>query len=158
VPTDDATTALNALRILVAALSQSARAVEAHTGVTNAQLFVLRQLATAPTLSVNDLAERTRTRQNTVSSVVGRLVRAGLVAKVRSAADARRAALSLTPRGRRILAKAPASPTETLITGFDALAPRQLQGLARGLTALVDALDLNVDDAPMLFEDPRRRY
>ncbi len=75
------------------------------------------------------LADRTHTRQNTVSAVVGRLVRAG-----------------------------PASPTETLITGFDAIAPRQLRGLARGLAALVDSLDLNADDAPMLFEDARRRH
>ena len=40
--------ALERVRTLVAALSHSARAVERRTGVTNAQLFLLQQLAEPP--------------------------------------------------------------------------------------------------------------
>ena len=87
---------------------------------------------------------------------MGRLVIAGLVESARASDDARRAALSLTPKGRRLLARAPASPTEELIAGIDSLSRRDARSLADGLRALVDALDLVVDDAPMLFEGAGR--
>ena len=41
---------LDAIRALVGALARSARSVERRTGVTTAQLFVLRQLAESDTL------------------------------------------------------------------------------------------------------------
>ena len=139
---DDRAIALTTLRALFGALTQSARGIESRTGITNAQLFLLRQLTTADPLSINQLAARAHTRQNTVSSVVGRLVGAGLVESTRASDDARRAALSLTAKGRRMLARAPASPTEMLIAGIDSLSRRDARALADGLRALVDALDL----------------
>ena len=107
--------ALERLRTLISALSHSARAVERSTGITNAQLFLLQQLAEADFLSVNDLAARARTQQSTVSIVIARLVRAGLAAKRRSADDRRIAIVSLTPKGRRLLTYAPAPPTSALL-------------------------------------------
>ena len=151
----DASAALSSIRTLIAALTRSARTIESHTGITNAQLFLLRQIATSDALSINELAERARTRQNTVSSVVGRLVEAGLVEKVRSEADARRAALSLPRAGKRVLARAPSSPTEVLMAGLDSLRPQDVRNLAAGLRALITALDLTADEPPMLFEDGR---
>ena len=151
----DAAAALTSIRTLVAALTQSARTIEAHTGITNAQLFLLRQIATSGGLSINDLAERARTRQNTVSSVVSRLVEAGLVEKVRSEEDGRRAALSLTRAGKRVLSRAQSSPTEVLIVGLDSLRPQDVRNLAAGLQALITALDLTAEEPPMLFEDGR---
>ena len=151
----DASAALTSIRTLVAALTQSARTIEAHTGITNAQLFLLRQIAGSEALSINELAERARTRQNTVSSVVSRLVEAGLVEKVRSEDDARRAVLSLTRAGKRVLARAQSSPTEVLIAGLDSLRPRDVRNLAAGLQALITALELTADEPPMLFEDGR---
>ena len=153
----DRRAALTTLRALFAALTRSARAIESHTGITNAQLFLLRQLTTTAPLSINELARRVQTRQNTVSAVVGRLVSAGLVEKVRSPDDGRRAALSLTGKGRRLLARAPASPTEVLVAGLDSLAWRDARALAEGLRALVEVLDLEVANAPLLFEAIQRR-
>lgn len=154
----DRATALTALRGLIGSLTHSARAIEAHTGITNAQLFLLRQFTTAAPLSVNELAERIHARQNTVSSVLARLTAAGLVEKVRAPDDRRRVALSLTPRGRRLLARAPASPTEGLIASLHAMPPREVRRLAVGLCALVAQLKLDIDEAPLLFEgaSPRK--
>jgi DNA-binding MarR family transcriptional regulator len=150
--------ALNHLRTLVSALSHSARAVERSTGITNAQLFLLQQLAEADTLSVNDLAARARTQQSTVSIVVARLVRAGLAAKRKSAADGRIAVISLTPKARRLLAHAPAPPTSALLSAIEKLSERDIRALADGLRALVSALDLSPPEVTMLFEHaPTRR-
>jgi DNA-binding MarR family transcriptional regulator len=150
--------ALERVRTLVSTLSHSARAVERSTGVTNAQLFILQQLAEAESLSVNDLAARARTQQSTVSIVVARLVRAGLAAKRRSAEDGRIAAVSLTPKGRRLLAHAPAPPTAALLHAIEELSDREARSLAEGLRSLIGALDLSPPEVTMLFEHapPRR--
>ena len=150
--------ALRSLRALITALSRSARAIEWRTGSTNAQLFLLRELAVAGTLSVGELAARASTRQGTVSTVVSRLVRLGLVQKTRSATDSRRAELSLTPRGRALLRRAPTPPTTALIDALDSLSDREARSLAAGLKSLVTALGLSPDDAPLLFEDVTHRH
>jgi DNA-binding MarR family transcriptional regulator len=151
--------ALRAIRSLVASLSRSARSIEWRTGFTNAQLFLLRQLAATDALSVNELAERARTNQSTVSSVVGRIVRAGLVQRASVPDDGRRVALSLTPRGRRLLRRAPTPPTEALFDALESLTDHEARALGTGLAALLAALGLKPEPAPMLFEDaphPRR--
>ena len=152
------TTALERVRTLISALSHSARAVERSTGVTNAQLFLLQQLAGADSLSVNDLAARARTQQSTVSIVVARLVRAGLAVKRKSAADGRIAAISLTSKGRRLVANAPAPPTSLLLHAIEALSDRDARSLADGVRALVGALGITPPAVTMLFEHaPVRR-
>ncbi|HEV8409268.1 MAG TPA: MarR family transcriptional regulator [Gemmatimonadaceae bacterium] len=150
--------ALDHIRTLVAALSHSARAVERGTGVTNAQLFLLQQLADAGSLSVNDLAVRARTQQSTVSIVVTRLVRAGLAAKKKSPDDARIAIISLTAKGRRLVKHAPAPPAAALLRAIEVLSDKDSRALATGMDALVRALDLTAPKVTLLFEHtpPRR--
>jgi DNA-binding MarR family transcriptional regulator len=150
--------ALERLRTLISALSHSARAVERRTGITNAQLFLLQQLAEVDSLSVNDLAARARTQQSTVSIVVARLVRAGLAGKRRSPDDRRIAIVSLTPKGRRLLRHAPAPPISALLRAIGALSERDAHALADGMHALLGALALSPPKVTMLFEHaPTRR-
>jgi DNA-binding MarR family transcriptional regulator len=150
--------ALERVRTLISALSHSARGVERSTGVTNAQLFLLQQLAEADSLSVNDLAARARTQQSTVSIVVARLVRAGLATKRKSVDDGRIAAVSLTPKGRRLVGYAPASPAAALLRAIEELSDREACALGDGLGALIGALDLSPPAVTMLFEHaPTRR-
>jgi DNA-binding MarR family transcriptional regulator len=146
--------ALASLRILVESLRQSARAIEERTGVTNAQLFLLQQLAETPGLSINELAARALTKQSTVSIVVSRLVDEGLVAKGRSTTDGRAAVVVLTPAGRRLLRRAPAPPTKLLIDAIQALPDRDVADLANGLAALLREMALETRQPALLFERP----
>lgn len=143
---------LDAIRALVGALTRSARSVERKTGVTTAQLFVLRQLAESDTLSLSEIADRTLTRQSTVSVVVARLVAQGLVRRDRAADDRRRLELSLTPAGRRLLARAPEPTTGRLLTALDKLTREELDSLSAGLDALIGVLGVESRAAGMLFE------
>jgi DNA-binding MarR family transcriptional regulator len=144
--------ALDGIRTVVTALARSARSVERRTGVTTAQLFVLRQLGERGRLSLNEVAERTLTRQSTVSVVVSRLVEQGLVRRVRAADDRRRLELSLTLAGRQVLADAPEPTTGRLLNALDQLTGAQLGALRSGLDALIGALGLERRSASMLFE------
>lgn len=151
--------ALAALRVLVAALSQSARAVERHSGITNAQLFVLQQLAEHGPQSVGELARRAHTQPSTASIVASRLVARGLVCKARATDDARRTSLSLTAVARRLVRAAPRPPTAQLIDALQRLPAREARALVRGLHGLLRELHLPDIAPPMLFEDQvtRRR-
>jgi len=146
------TAALRGLRAIIAALSQSARATEARTGITNAQLFLLQQLQAEDELSINDLAARARTGQSAVSIIVGRLVRRGLVQRRRSASDGRRVGVSLTAAGRALARRAPEPPTARLLSTLGELEKRDLQALARGVNALARVMGVAVEAPAMLFE------
>ena len=152
-------TALLAVRTLVAALSHSARAVEQHTGVTNAQLFLLQQLAEHGPQSVGNLAARAKTQQSTASIVVSRLVAQGFVRKERTADDARRTSLSLTPAARRLLRAAPTPPTAQLLKAIERMSAREAMALAVGLRAMLREMGLSRAEPTLLFEhvSARRR-
>ena len=157
---DPATRAvLDGIRHIVRALRESARWAEREVGVGAAQLFVLQRLAGAPALSLNELAARTLTHQSSVSTVVSKLVRRGLVARTRADADGRRVEIALTAAGRELLRRAPAAAQERLIAGLALLGPIARRELARQLGRLVDAMALPAQHPPMFFEPtaPKRQ-
>lgn len=148
-----ATRSMNAARRLVRALSRSARAVETSSGISGAQLFILRQLAaaTAP-LSVNELAALTHTHQSTVSAILNPLVERRLVTRTPAHDDGRRVAVDLTRRGRTLAETAPPTAQTQLIAGLDRLPVGQREVLADVLEAWLDAAGLADEPAPLFFE------
>src|SRR5579885_1783876 len=147
--------AVDCIRRLVNALGESARAVEQRTGLTNAQLFLLRQLALEHELTINQLAERALTQQSTVSLLVRRLETSGYVLRTRSRDDGRRVCVALTARGRTIIARAPKPPLTRMIEAIDHIAPGEVESLIRGLGALLKEMHVPQVKAP-LFERGRR--
>ena len=149
----DIRTTMDALRCLIQELRVSARAVEQHHGISGAQLFVLHQLAAGEALSVGTLAERTFTHQSSVSVVVSRLAKRGLVRRRQGADDARRTDVTLTARGRTLLARAPEVAQARLIVGLQRLPPSARRGVARGLAALVQQMGLRLGTPSLFFEE-----
>lgn len=148
----DVAQVFNSLRRLVHALHNASRDTERRLGVTGAQLFVLTQLRATPSISINALAERTMTHQSTVSVVVRRLVRRKLVKKVRSADDARRVELTLTPAGTALLRRAPESVQVRLARAIESIEPSERRILARGLQHVVRTIGVDTGVTPMFFE------
>jgi DNA-binding MarR family transcriptional regulator len=148
---------LDAIRRIVQALRESSRAAEKGVGLSSAQLFVLHALEESPGLSLNDLAERTRTHQSSVSAVVARLSQARLVERGTASADARRAEVRLSMRGRSRLRRAPRTAQERLVLAVDAL-PREDRGrLAARLERLVAEMGLETAKPAAMFHEPARR-
>lgn len=119
-------------------------------------MFVLHELGKAPALSLNELAERTRTDQSSVSVVVTRLVDAGLVARERSSHDGRRLELTLTAAGMRATKKAPPIAQELLIEAIDALPARERKQFANDFEHLIQRLGIGGGEVPMFFEEEAR--
>jgi len=152
VTTTDNQRILDCIRRLVRLLRLSDRAAQALVGLSGAQLFVLNELGKTPALSLNELADRTRTDQSSVSVVVTRLVEAGLVSRERSRDDARRLVLSLTRSGRNALQKAPDVAQQKLLAAFERFPAAERRRFADVFTAILD--DAGADTAaPMIFED-----
>jgi len=117
----DTARAMDSLRRIVHALRVATRASERAFGLGGAQLFVLRQLSAKSGQSLSDLAARTHTTQSSISEVVTRLVRNGLVSRAPSSIDRRRTVLSLTAEGETLLGNAPETIQERLLHGLESL-------------------------------------
>jgi MarR family transcriptional regulator, lower aerobic nicotinate degradation pathway regulator len=144
---------VDSFRRIVRALHQSHRLAEQRWQLSAAQLLVLQRLSEAPTLSVNELADRTFTHQSTVSVVVTRLVDRGLVRRSRADDDGRRVEIALTASGRRLLRRAMSSALTQLIDALDAMPTTRLQVIGSCLQSVVDALGVAGEPAGMFFED-----
>lgn len=153
----ETTEVLDGLRRVLQALREGARAAESKLEISGAQLFVLQVVGSSSGLSLNELAAHTRTHQSSVSVVVTRLVDAGLLKRARAKDDARRMVLSLTPRSRKLLDKAPGAPQHRLIAAIDALPKSQRVVLARALRTISDAMELPAETPEMFFEAPAKK-
>jgi DNA-binding MarR family transcriptional regulator len=149
----DAQSVLNSFRCLVKALRLADRAGLREHGLGASQLYVLHELKRDSPLSVNDLAARMATDQSTVSVVVSKLIEKGFVARERSQMDARRLDLVLTARGHVLVKKLPPPVQQLILEGVLQLAPARARALAAGLREICEALAIDEEHPPMLFDD-----
>ena len=152
----EAARVMDSLRRVVHAIRIATRASERTFGLSTAQLFVLRQLSGTSGQSLSDLATRTRTTQSSISEVVARLVRNGLVSRMPSSVDRRRAVICLTAAGEAILANAPETIQEQLLRGVESLDQETRRSLADNFESWLVASGLEAVAPTLLFEPPAR--
>lgn len=160
VPGDDAVrTILDAIRDLIHALRDFSLDAEQSSRISGAQIFALQMIARKGPLSVNELAAATLTHQSSVSVVARKLVDQKLAMRRPSSADRRRVELTVTARGRALLAKAPAPAQDRLIDAILAFPEAQRTVLSRLLAELTTRMGASTSAPPMFFErgtPPRR--
>jgi DNA-binding MarR family transcriptional regulator len=152
----DTRAVLDAVRRIVRELHESSRAAEKQVGLSGAQLFILQALAESPGASLNDLAARTHTHQSSVSTVVAKLVRRGLVLRAPAADDGRKLELRLSAEGRRLVTRAPDAAQSRLIRALERLSAARRRTLARSLLALTGEMDLAAATPVMFFDETTR--
>ena len=113
---------------------------------------MLQKLAETDVASVNELAGRTYTHQSSVSMVVVKLVRQGMVARKADPDDRRRVVLSLTPAGRKALVSAPHAPQQALVAAVRRLSPNARRALGRTLAEIAQEM-AGSRRAQMLLEE-----
>jgi len=145
--------AMDGLRRLVRVLRSANSDTHRKSGITSAQLFVLRSIAEHPGLSLDDVVRRTLTTQSTVSEVVARLVGRGLVTSDPAVTDRRRVALNITPAGREAMADSAPPIQDTLIAALHSLPMPQQEAIADGLAAWLIAANL-AGVVPSMFFEP----
>ena len=142
---------LVALRRLIRAVGLHSRQLERTHGLTAPQALVLNAVAAKGQGSVGDVAAQVSLSQATVTDILNRLERRGLLTRVRSDRDRRRVLVRPTHEGIEIMESSPPLLQEAFVERFSALEDweqTQLLASLQRVAALMGAADL--DAAPLL--------
>lgn len=150
---EDITEIMQGLRRIFRAIHEYSRDVEASYGITGPQLWALRALRASGRLSLGDLAARMYLHPSTVSGVVDRLERKGLVSRVRSEADRRVLQLSVTSNGERLLGRAPEAAQGQLLHGLARMSPAEVRNIRAAIDHLVRIMEVGDLNVRFFFSD-----
>ncbi len=104
--------------------------------LTGPQLTVVKLLETVGDLSLSDLSDRIRAQNSTVTGIIDRMEREGLVVRTRSSEDRRVVHIQLTEKGARIARDIPVEPMEMFRSALGSLTGGEMRELLRILTKI----------------------
>lgn len=113
------------------------RAVAEQHGLTGSQLLVLKLLEPRGQVSLSALSEEIRAKNSTVTGIVDRMERDGLVVRRRSGEDRRVIHIELTLKGKKLASDVKADPKHLFRALLAELPPKDAAELERIMTKLV---------------------
>lgn len=134
---------LQRFRVVFRSAQQHSANIEAQLGVSGAQAWVLAELHEAGPLRAGELAARLAIKPATLSNMLGRLVTAGLVTRVRSEQDLRVVQVALSEQGAELIGKVAVAPRGWLPEALARLSGGQLRQLADGLDDLLAVMGVS---------------
>ena len=145
------TDVLITLRRIIRAIDLRSRRLMQQAGLTGPQLLVLQALGNNEQMSAGDLAREINLSQGTVTSILDRLEKRGLIQRVRSESDRRKVFVTLTVHGQEQLARAPTLLQEHFIERFSKLKDWEQHQILASLQRLAEMMDAqDIDAAPVL--------
>jgi DNA-binding MarR family transcriptional regulator len=114
--------------------------VQESIGLGGSQLQALAIIAAQPAVGISALAKAMLVRQPTASNLVEQLVRLGLVRRKKSGSDLRAVELTITPKARRVLARAPGPVVGILADAIGSLRPSAIVELRKALDGVLHAM------------------
>ncbi|HAE25524.1 MULTISPECIES: MarR family winged helix-turn-helix transcriptional regulator [Hyphomonas] len=142
---------LVALRKITRAIDMHSKKLAKDTGLTAPQLLVLQCVAGDKRAKPSDIARQVHLSQATITSIVDRLVRAGLVVRERNEHDRRSLEVVITDEGKRRLVDAPELLQEGFLSAFDNLADWEKSLLVSSMQKIAFMMHAdNLDAAPIL--------
>ena len=149
---------LVALRRIVQAADMDAKRLAKATGFTTPQHLVMRAVLDAETLTVGAIAREINLSQATATSIVGGLVRRGVLIKSRDSSDGRKVIVSLTDAGRMLMADAPEGIQFILGRRFDELQQWERSSLMASMQRVASLMDAeSIDAGALLHTGPVER-
>jgi DNA-binding MarR family transcriptional regulator len=142
---------LVALRRIIRATDLHAKQVARATGLTPTQLLVLETIEQLGAVAISRIAKEINLSQATVTTILDRLERRGLVYRERDVADKRIVHALLTDAGARILRQAPPALQQRFVAAFEALAPWERHWVVGALQRVGQMMQAEaIDAAPIL--------
>lgn len=112
---------LLALRRIMRAMDSHSRYLAQHHGLTGPQALVLRELVRLGDIPAGQLARTVSLSQATLTGILDRLTRKGLVERRRDAQDKRRVLVRITEAGLRLLQVPPPLFQESFLLQYSSL-------------------------------------
>ena len=104
------------------------------TGLSGAQLWIMQQVYNFNGISNAELAKNLTIHVSTCSLLVNKLIKKNLIEKKRDPKDERKIVLTLSPKGKQLMAKAPKSPEGAIPSTLKKLNIEELEELNKVLT------------------------
>lgn len=146
---------LRALRRITRAIDLHSRWLANNFGLTIPQLVCLRTLATRGALTASELAHAVDLSQATVTGIVDRLVRRGLVTRDRDLVDRRRVVVEITEPGGQLLQSLPSPLQERFVSRLAELPAENQEVIRTVLEQVVRMMGAEaLDAAPVLTSGP----
>ncbi|HEX5765820.1 MAG TPA: MarR family winged helix-turn-helix transcriptional regulator [Woeseiaceae bacterium] len=144
-------TALIALRRILRATELNSRLLASQTGLTTSQFIILQIVARENRVLPSAVAKSAGLTQATVTSLVDKLARHGLVNRRRDTEDRRRIWIEVTAAGRKALAASPDLLQDRFQTAFLRLADWEQSMIIAALERVSTMLDAaTLDASPIL--------
>lgn len=146
---------LIALRKIIQAIDLHSRNLSKKYGLTGPQLVILQEIASKSQISVTELGRAISLSQGTVTDILSRLEKKGLIFKKKSENDKRRIELYITDDCERLLEQAPPPLQETFLEQFDAISDWEQMMILSSLQRLVEMMEAKkIDASPILASGP----
>jgi DNA-binding MarR family transcriptional regulator len=131
----------NNLRPVLLKLARELRREVRSLGVTGGQISLLNIIKASPGLGLRELAARERVSPPAMSGYIGRLEKAGLVARTVDASDRRRQVLTVTAAGERVLRAARSRRTAWLAVRLERLSEDERAAVGKAVEPLARLLE-----------------
>lgn len=142
---------LIALRRILRATEIYGRKLAKAAGLTAVQFRVLQIVAERGTCTATEIAQKMRVSQATVTSLVDKLVRRGVVTREKSQTDRRQIHIIINKDGREIVSHAPDALQQRYVRKFEALEDWEQAQLVASLERVATMLDAaDIDASPVL--------
>ncbi|HQP37445.1 MAG TPA: MarR family winged helix-turn-helix transcriptional regulator [Polyangiaceae bacterium] len=148
---------LDELGALLRRLVQLMRVPDDRKRLRPTQLIVLAHLAERDSMRIGTLAEYLGAAQNTVSEVVSRLERAGLVLKERDADDNRAVRVRIGPTGRAALERQQQAARREQQIILEGLTPEQRRSFVKSFELMVSLVQRSREARQRPRETRRKR-
>lgn len=142
------------IRKIIHAISLYSRDLSRKYGLTGPQLVILNEISSRGPISVTKLARSISLSQATVTDILNRLEKKGLITRQRSHEDKRIIMITVTEQCRQLLLKVPPPLQKTFTDRFSDLAEWEQMMILSGLRRIVDLMSADkIDAEPFLPHD-----
>lgn len=146
---------LIAIRKIIQSVAMNSKSLVKRVGLTGPQLMILQEIAHFGEVSVGEVAKAIILSQGTVTGILERMEKRGLVIRRRSDADRRRVLVQATVAGKQLLETAPPLMQEAFVERFNSLQDWEQTMILSSLQRLVTIMDAKaIQAAPFLAAGP----
>lgn len=146
---------LIAIRKIIQSIALNSKSLVKRVGLTGPQLMILQEVVQAGEVSVGEVAKAISLSQGTVTGILERMEKRGLVTRRRSNSDRRRVLVQATVAGDELMQTAPPIMQEAFVERFGALQDWEQAMILSALQRLVAIMDAKaIHAAPILAAGP----
>jgi DNA-binding MarR family transcriptional regulator len=126
-----------------------------QVGLTGPQLIILQEVSKSGEMPIGKLAKTISLSQATVTGILDRLEKRGLISRQRSENDRRQVLVQVTQAGKALLNNAPPLMQESFVEAFNQIQDWEQAMILSSLQRLVSMLDAKeIKAAPILATEP----